>query len=578
MTAPFPTPSPATLLAPGHKVNSFLDGIGSHVGDFLMHPHGAMYVAASHAHLAPVLVVPVLSCAVVPASVWAYKRRHHLRLSLRGLVSVKVWKERWRWHAKLSDVKIGAHPAPKSMAGWPTRSGAVLWLKMHEGMNMALLQKPEWSAAFASDLACMDLAFEREYRNHAQCLARIGRRDPLAETFLWPWMDRETTDFFGPIPAGVDMDGKPVMIDLREKNVLVGGSTGAGKSWFLHSIVAAAMGDKRVRVHILDGKWGVGFDVWEAASNSFATNDKDDLENAYRILVRLEKRVNEIYEGLRAQGKRTIDWATAKHIDLLILDEFTAFLGYKDIHRRLMNLIARGRAAGLILILATQRPSSKIMDTDFRALFHYRVAFWSDREGSKMILGDGIKADSSEFSGMNPGEMWLLAEAKRPVRCRGYSLTDDDLKRLAATTKRLRGRDDRLLETIPPDGALEDEIETPLTPRSPNSGTGLSLVPTAGQSEPPVEPVAPQKALPEALRPTLTFIALHGPQVSYAQLCSGLGIASSTATTRCQRLEACGMITGARRANGNGGRDPLLWSTTPLGNAALTRPKEGANA
>jgi S-DNA-T family DNA segregation ATPase FtsK/SpoIIIE len=565
-------------------VNSFLDGIGSHVGDFIAHPHlGSMTIAASHPHLAPVLVVPVLSCAVVPASVWAYKRRHHLRLSLRGLVSVKVWKERWRWHAKLSDVKIGAHPAPKSMAGWPTRSGAVLWLKMHEGMNMALLQKPEWSAAFASDLACMDLAFEREYRNHAQCLARIGRRDPLAETFPWPWMDRMTTDFFGPIPAGVDMDGKPVMIDLREHCMLVGGSTGAGKSWFLHSIVAAAMGDKRVRVHILDGKWGVGFDVWEPAANSFATNDKDDLENAYKILVRLEERVNKIYEALRAEGKRTIDWATAKHIDLLILDEFTAFLGYKDIHKRLMNLIARGRAAGLILILATQRPSSKIMDTDFRALFHYRVAFWSDKDGSKMILGDGIKADSSEFSGMNPGEMWLLAEAKRPVRCRGYSLTDDDLKRLAATARRLRGKDDSLLETIPADSRndlVAPQTDSPPTVRSPKA-TSLSLVATDLPAEAHTEPVEPTEqipAVPKALRPTLVLIALLGPLVSSKGIQGELGIPESTQRYRCQQLERLRLIQSVRDAKGNGGRDPLLWSTTQLGNAALRpREKEGAN-
>jgi hypothetical protein len=555
-------------------VNSFLDGIGSHVGDFIAHPHlGTMTVASSHIHLAPILVVPVLSCAVVPASVWAYKRRHHLRLSLRGLVSVKVWKERWRWHAKLSDVKIGAHPAPKSMAGWPTRSGAVLWLKMHEGMNMALLQKPEWSAAFASDLACMDLAFEREYRNHAHCLARIGRRDPLAETFPWPWMERLTTNFFGPIPAGVDMDGKPVMVDLRERNVLVGGVMDSGKSWWLHSVVAAAMLDPRVNVWILDGKEGTGFWAWRHSASGFATNDPAQASKAFGILKKLEARLSATYKGFTENDQRSIDWDKAKKIDLLVIDEFLTFFKIPGFAPLAMNLLARGRAAGLIMVMTVQRPSSKIVDTDFRELFPYRAAFLSDRQGSKMILGDGVEADSSDFSGVNPGEMWFLGKGRQPIRCRGYSLTDADLETLAARAKRLRGKDDAPLETVSPVDAPEHDVDSPLTPRSPNSGTGLSLVPAAGLSEPPVEPVAPQKALPEALRPTLTFIALHGPQVSYAQLCSGLGIASSTATTRCQRLEACGMISGARKANGNGGRDPLLWSTTPLGNAAL-RPRE----
>jgi DNA segregation ATPase FtsK/SpoIIIE-like protein len=199
------------------------------------------------------------------------------------------------------------------------------------------------------------------------------------------------------------------------------------------------------------------------------------------------------------------------------------------------------------MVMTVQRPSSKIVDTDFRELFPYRAAFLSDRQGSKMILGDGVEADSSGFSGVNPGEMWFLGKGRQPIRCRGYSLTDADLEALAARAKRLRGKDDSPHETVSPESTPVNEADSPLTPRSPNSGTGLSLVPAVGLSEPPVEPVAPQKALPEALRPTLTFIALHGPQVSYAQLCSGLGIASSTATTRCQRLEACGMISGARR-------------------------------
>src|SRR5207248_1679699 len=180
--------------------------------------------------------------------------------------------------------EINDRPAPKTQAGWPTRSGVELALKMQEGMNVSVLQRPDVTAAMTAHLACMDLAFTPIYADKSQCYANIGRHDSLAETFPWPWIDRETTDFFGRIPAGMDTQGKPVTMDLREHCMLVGGSTGAGKSWFLHSIVATAMLDKRVRVHILDGKWGVGFDVWEKAANSFATNDKDDLEHAYQII------------------------------------------------------------------------------------------------------------------------------------------------------------------------------------------------------------------------------------------------------------------------------------------------------
>lgn len=590
MSTPLPIPSPASMLAPGHKVNSFLDDVGNHVGTFLRSPHMA-HVSSLHPQMlsVPGMVLPAAGVIVAaPVGVWAWKRRRHLRSSVRGLVSLKVWRERWRWHRRISKLEIGGHTAPKTMAAWPTRSGTTMVLKMADGMNMRLLQKEDFAHAITAHLACMDLAFEPIYSNKGQCLVHVGRKDSLAETFPWPWMRQETTDFFGRIPAGVDTKGKPVTMDLREHCVLVGGSTGAGKSWFLHSIVATAMLDKRVRVHILDGKWGVGFDVWEKAANSFATNDKDDLEHAYQIIKRLEERIDGIYESLRAQGKRTIDWATAKHIDLLILDEFTAFLGYKDIHKRLLNLIARGRAAGLILILATQRPSSKIMDTDFRALFHYRVAFWSDKEGSKMILGDGIKADSSEFSGMNPGEMWLLTEGRQPVRCRGYSLTDSQLAMLATRAQRLRAKSDAPNDSVPivsADDAPQLAPDSPLKPRSPNSGPSLSLVPAVAVSGVAESPVAPPKALPKALRPTLVCIALHGPQVSSDVIRTELGVASSTQLARCHKLVDLGFVTGARKVSrpgrGSGGRDPMLWSITDLGTAALTRrpaTKEGANA
>jgi DNA segregation ATPase FtsK/SpoIIIE, S-DNA-T family len=592
MSTPLPIPSPASMLAPGHKVNSFLDDIGNHVGSFLRSPHIA-HVSSLHTHAAmlsvPGMVLPAAGIiAAAPVGVWAWKRRRHLRSSIRGLASPKVWRERRRWHRRISQLEIGGHTAPKTMAAWPTRSGTTMVLKMVDGMNMRLLQKDDFAHAITAHLACMDLAFEPIYTNKGQCYVHVGRRDSLADAFPWPWMDQETTDFFGRIPAGVDTNGKPVMIDLRERNVLVGGGMGSGKSWWLHTLVAAAMADKRVNVHILDGKMGSGFSIWEPSCDSFATNDIDDLERAYQIIRRLEARVNKVYEGFRSVKERTVDWSKVREIDLLVLDEFTAFTGYKDIHKRLSNLLARGRAAGLIMILTTQRPSSKIVDTDFRELFQYRAAFLSDREGSKMILGAGIEADASIFSGLNPGEMWLLHEGRQPVRCRGYSLTDSDLATLAARAQRLRAKDDAPHETVPPVAPVDApqiSPDTPLKPRSPNSGTNLSLVPPVDHSEPHGEPIAPPKTLPKALRPTLVCIALHGPQVSSDVIRTELGVASSTQLARCHRLEALGFVTGARRVSrpgrGSGGRDPMLWSITQAGTAALThRPatKEGANA
>jgi len=557
------------MLAPGHKVNSFLDDIGNHVGNFLHSPHLA------HAAMlnVPGMILPAAGIiAATPVGVWAWKRRRHLPSSLRGLVSIRARRERIRWRRRIVGVEINGHPTPKTKDAWPTRSGTTMVLKMVDGMNLGLLEKNV--PALAAHLACMDVSFSPIHRNKGQCLVHVGRRDSLAETFTWPWIDRETTDFFGPIPAGVDTNGKPVFIDLRERNALVGGGMGSGKSWWLHTIVAAAMLDMRVNVHILDGKMGSGFAVWEDSADSFATNDVDDQKEAFAIVARLTDRVNKVYDGFRSVKERTVDWSKVKEIDLLVVDEFTAF---PKIGPMLANLLARGRAAGLIMVMTTQRPSGKIVDTDFRELFQLRAAFLSDRQGSKMILGEGVEADSSTFSGLNPGEMWLLHEGRQPVRCRGYSLTDSQLAKLAKRAKVLRAKDDaphKTVSPVAPVDAPQIENESPLTPRSPFSVPSLSLVPFPGPSEPHGEPVAPPKALPKALRPTLVCIALHGPQVSSDVIRTELGVASSTQLARCHKLEALGFVTGARKVSrpgrGSGGRDPMLWSMTEAGTAALT--------
>ena len=573
---PAPSPSPngaASWLAATAGLDRWLNNIGDAIGHGLLHMGSAtpsmVHVSAIHSglptELAAVAAVPT---CVIPGGVWCWKRRHHLLLSLRGLVSRKCWRERIRWYRKTKGKKLHGMRAPRCFAGWPTRSGATLWMRCRDGGNLKALEdgKPE----LASEMACMDLTFERIHRNQAQVLMHVGRKDSLAESRPWPWLNRQTTNFLGPIPAGVDRNGKPVTIDLREHCVLVGGTTRAGKSWWLHTLVAAAMGDKRVRTHLLDGKRGTGFNVWEPALDSFATNDKDEIEEAYRIICRLEAKIDRIYNAQRANGKRTIDWATVQEIDLLVMDEFTAFYGYKDIAKRLMNLIARGLAAGLIIILTTQRPSSKIIDTDFRELFHYRVAFWSDRNGSKMILGDGVEADSSEFSGENPGEMFLLAAGRQPKRCRGYSLTDSDLSTLAVRATALRSKPFSGNGLVPNDQSPNDDASDRETP-APAPFANVAVL----------RPTEARKPLEGYQRAALALVNDLGPQVTVIALAPLLvspegtvGTSVRTAQRRLDWLENRGLVSGTRRAHrpgeGGGARDPKLWSITPAGTAELS--------
>jgi DNA segregation ATPase FtsK/SpoIIIE, S-DNA-T family len=425
-------------------------------------------------------------------------------------------------------------------------------------------------------MACMDITFERIARNQGQALVHVGRRDSLAETFPWPWLDRETTNFLGPIPAGVDRNGKPVTIDLRGRHALVGGMSGGGKSVFLHSLIAAAMGDVRVKTHLLDGKMGIELDAWEKSATSFATDDEPEL--AMKILKRLEARVNKIFAEFRSVSERKPDWSKVQEVNLLVVDEFTAFLSIPGFQRTLNELLRRGRAAGLIVVLATQRPSSKVVDTDFRELFHYRIAFWSDKAGSKMILGDGVEADSSEFSGSNPGEMVFLADGRIPTHCRGYELTDNDLAILAARATALRSNRD-----APTGSGLNDEQandpgngpDTDVSLRSPfGTQDRLTVVPQDLPGEVSGWPVEPRKPLTEGQSATLAAVNAVGEPVTVRDLAVKLGAGERSTARRLAQLEGFGFVAGIRRAHrpgeGEGARDPKLWQLTPDGTTELS--------
>ena len=99
------------------------------------------------------------------------------------------------------------------------------------------------------------------------------------------------------------------------------------------------------------------------------------------------------------------------------------------------DLVARGRAAGILVIAATQRPSVDIIPKSVRDLFGYRAAFRCTSTGSSnIILGDGWSEagfDATEIRPTNPGVAYLIAEGGVPQRIRAAWLTDANITGLA---------------------------------------------------------------------------------------------------------------------------------------------------
>ena len=100
----------------------------------------------------------------------------------------------------------------------------------------------------------------------------------------------------------------------------------------------------------------------------------------------------------------------------------------------LRDLVARGRAAAMPVIAATQRPSVDIIPKSLRDLFGYRAAFRCTCSGSRdIILGDGWSAAGFSATDMptNPGTAYLIAEGGTPRRIKVAYLSDADIIALA---------------------------------------------------------------------------------------------------------------------------------------------------
>lgn len=276
---------------------------------------------------------------------------------------------------------------------------------------------------------------------------RLISPDPLAGKagLRWPAMDTERTSFWNPIPLGVGVDGTTVTAGLVGQHMLIGGETGAGKSVSLSEIVAWAALDPEVTMHGIDGKEMVELGPWESSFTDLVGSMTSAISLLEEMVVVLDGR----YEMLRMEGKRKVAPGDGMGLHLIVVDELARFTDDPDKQLRerfitlLRDIISRGRAAGIVVVVATQRPSADVVPTRVRDLIGYRWALrCATATSSDMILGTGhasAGANAARIASESKGLGFLLSEGSAPVRLRSFLLTDADVEALAARAAGLRG-------------------------------------------------------------------------------------------------------------------------------------------
>lgn len=242
--------------------------------------------------------------------------------------------------------------------------------------------------------------------------------------------------------------------------LLIGGEPGSGKSALLNLLVAYAVLCLDCRLVLLDGKQ-VELGQWRRCADAFVGPRIDQaltllkrlqtmMDNRYAYLLDCERR--KVVEKIQTLSPVTgeVSWVPDAFLPyVLAIDEiayFSATTGdkkqHEDFSALLRDLVARGRAVGIIVLAATQRPSSDIIPTSLRDLFAWRFAGRCTNDSSSdIVLGHGWAQQgwsANQISPNNPGAGLLIAEGGSPQLIKVAYLDDRTCAAIAAHAATLR--------------------------------------------------------------------------------------------------------------------------------------------
>ena len=276
-----------------------------------------------------------------------------------------------------------------------------------------------------------------------------------------------------PMILGRTITGEPRTIDVAKMpHMLIAGTTGSGKSVCINSFICTLVytrSPQQVRLIMVDPKV-VELTVYNGIPHLLTpviTEDKkvvrmlkwlvDEMERRYQMLFRFGVRN---IEGLNDKIKKeNIPCEKLPYI-VLIMDEFADLMATvgKDIENYVARLAAKARAAGIHLILATQRPSTDVITGTIKNNFPSRIAFAvSSGTNSRIILDENGAEDL-----LGKGDMLLMEPSTIGLqRIQGAFLSDDEVYGIVSYAQK-HGTTDYLSEDIfeePPESSEGEGVE-----------------------------------------------------------------------------------------------------------------------
>ncbi|WP_440619155.1 DNA translocase FtsK [Candidatus Pelagibacter sp. HIMB1493] len=238
-----------------------------------------------------------------------------------------------------------------------------------------------------------------------------------------------------PIALGKNISGKSIVGDLSSMpHLLIAGTTGSGKSVCINTIILSLLyrhTPERCKFILIDPKM-LELSTYEGIPHLLCPVITE-AKKAASVLGWVVKEMESRYRLMTKEGVRNIDGYNAKHklpmpYIVVVVDEMSDLMlvAGKEIENYIQKLSQMARAAGIHIIMATQRPSVDVITGTIKANFPTRISFQvTSKIDSRTILGE---QGAEQLLGK--GDMLYMSSANRIVRIHAPFVSDNEIEKI----------------------------------------------------------------------------------------------------------------------------------------------------
>ncbi len=240
-----------------------------------------------------------------------------------------------------------------------------------------------------------------------------------------------------PIALGKSISGSPIIADLTSMpHLLIAGTTGSGKSVCINTIISSLLykhNPDNCKFILIDPKM-LELSSYEGIPHLLSPVITD-AKKATAALSWTVREMENRYKLMSSEGVRNIDGYNQKHklkmpYIVVVVDEMSdlMLISSREIEGYVQKLSAMARAAGIHIIMATQRPSVDVITGTIKANFPTRISFQvSSKIDSKTILGE---QGAEQLLGK--GDMLFMSSANKIFRIHGPYISEGEIEKITS--------------------------------------------------------------------------------------------------------------------------------------------------